>query len=206
MRITCQLFSSQTIPNLPRNMRCLHTAIRFPTALILLAIGISLTASTFAAVPPLLKEDGESFTCLGQTTFRWKSILKVYDIAFHLGTGQAAAKALTDIPMRLELIYHRPFTSDEIIKGGDTVLRRNVEKATFDKLSTRLAELNSAYVDVKPGDAYALTYVPGRGTSLRLNGKVLATIPGHDFAASYFSIWLGKAPISDSLRQTLLGR
>jgi hypothetical protein len=166
----------------------------------------SFAVTTFAAVPPVLKEDGESFTCLGQTTFRWKSILKVYDIAFHLGTGQNAAKALADIPMRLELMYHRAFTSDEIIKGGDTVLRRNVDAATFDKLSTRLAELNRAYVNVKAGDAYALTYVPGRGTSLRLNGNVLATIPGHDFAASYFSIWLGKDPISDSLRQTLLGR
>ena len=69
----------------------------------------------------------------------------------------------------------------------------------------RLEKLHAAYEDVAPGDRYALTYLPGTGTSLSKNGRVIATTPGADFAAAYFSIWLGERPIDDSLRDRLLG-
>lgn len=153
-----------------------------------------------------LEEDGTRFEQLGKTTFWWKSILKVYDISCHVGTGHTAADILSDVPMRLELRYHRGFTAADIIKGGDDLLRQNVSAATMETLAARLAELNRAYIDVKAGDAYTLTYVPGRGTSLRYNGKVLTTIPGSDFASAYFRIWLGKKPMSAAVRDELLGR
>jgi hypothetical protein len=111
-----------------------------------------------------------------------------------------------DIPMRLHLVYHRGFTAAEIVKGGDTLLARNVDAATLTALRDRLERLNATYRDVKPGDSYTLTYVPGAGTTLRLNGSALITVPGHDFAAAYFRIWLGDKPINDSLRDALLGR
>ena len=75
---------------------------------------------------------------------------------------------------------------------------------TFDP--DRLAKLNRAYVDVKPGDRYTLTYVPGKGTTLRLNGNPLVTVEGADFATAYFRIWLGEDPISPQLRDLLLGK
>ena len=70
----------------------------------------------------------------------------------------------------------------------------------------RLERFNATYRNVKPGDSYTLTYVPRAGTTLRLNGSALITVPGHDFAAAYFRIWLGDKPINDSLRDALLGR
>lgn len=183
--------------------------IRFaPTLLVglsLLGFIPALPAVTVTPTPDFIDEDGARFERLAQTTFRWKSVIKVYDIAFHVGVGRKATEALADIPMRLELRYHRGFTAAEIVKGGDGLLRRNVEPAALARLAGRLEQLNIAYVNVKPGDVYALTYVPGRGTSLRYNGKVLASIPGHDFAAAYFSIWLGDEPICQDLRDKLLG-
>jgi hypothetical protein len=62
------------------------------------------------------------------------------------------------------------------------------------------------YRDVKPGDRYALTYVPGVGTELALNGTRLGTVAGADFAAAVFAIWLGPKAIDDSLKTQLLGR
>ena len=61
------------------------------------------------------------------------------------------------------------------------------------------------YVDVKPGDRYALTYVPGVGTELAFNGKPRGVIEGADFAAAYFAIWLGPQPLDNSLKEKLLG-
>lgn len=134
------------------------------------------------------------------------SVLKVYDATLHLGAGESSSRIFADIPTRLHLGYYRGFTAAEIIKAGDTLLASNVDAATIAKLRGRLDRINRAYRDVKPGDSYTLTYVPDRGTTLRLNGVPLDTIPGHDFAAAYFRIWLGDAPISTSLRDTLLGR
>jgi hypothetical protein len=160
-----------------------------------------------APMPPAsVEEDGARFERVGQGTFRWKSVLKIYDIAFHLGAGESAKQVFADVPMRLHLKYHRAFTAAEIIKGGDTLLARNANAATLATLNERLKRLNVAYRDVKPGDSYTLTYAPKVGTTLRYNGKQLVTIPGHDFAATYFRIWLGADPISKPLRDQLLKR
>ncbi len=183
-----------------------RTICALAAALAALVFAVEASAATSVRAPGILTEDGADFVRLGQATFRWKSVLKVYDIALHLGAGQDASRVLEDVPMRLELVYHRGFTAENIIKGGNELLRRNVDASTLALLASRLAELNRVYVDVNPGDIYALTYVPGRGTTLRLNGKSLATIPGYDFAASYFRIWLGSEPMSAGLRDELLGR
>ena len=61
------------------------------------------------------------------------------------------------------------------------------------------------YRDVEEGDRYRLTYSPGVGTTVALNGEPLGTIPGADFAADYFGIWLGEEPLDRSFRDQVLG-
>jgi hypothetical protein len=170
------------------------------------AVPSPLQAARAVPFAPSLTEDGTRFEQVGAQTFKWKSVLKVYDIALHLGAGEPSRRIFADIPTRLQLNYHRGFTAAEIVKGGDTMLARNVDAANLAALRERLALINQNYRNVKPGDSYTLTYVPGTGTTLRLNGTRLVTIPGHDFAAAYFRIWLGEDPISPALRDDLLGR
>jgi len=166
----------------------------------------TLHAAKLPRTPASLTEDGVRFERVGEKTFRWMAVIKVYDAALHLAPGESTQRIFADMPTRLQLSYHRGFKATEIIQGGDTLLARNVDAAALEALRPRLQTLNAVYRDVKPGDSYTLTYVPGRGTTLRLNGEPLITIPGHDFAAAYFRIWLGDDPISPSLRDTLLGR
>jgi hypothetical protein len=61
------------------------------------------------------------------------------------------------------------------------------------------------YEDVKPGDRYSLTYIPGKGTKLALNGEHKGTIEGSEFAAALFSIWLGNKPIDKTFKKQILG-
>ena len=173
---------------------------------LVLCVVISTDARAIQGNPDELTEDGARFTLVGATTFRWMSVIKVYDANLHLGVGEPPTKVFADIPVRLQLTYHRGFTAAEIIKGGDTLLARNVKAETLAALRDRLELINRAYRDVREGDSYTLTYVPGKGTTLRLNGSPLVTVPGHDFAAAYFRIWLGDDPISESMRDALLGR
>ena len=77
--------------------------------------------------------------------------------------------------------------------------------STITALRSRIDRLHAAYEDLKPGDRYALTYRPDRGTQLELNGRPKVTIEGTDFAAAYFAIWLGPRPISTKLKAQMLG-
>lgn len=52
---------------------------------------------------------------------------------------------------------------------------------------------------------YSLTYIPGKGTALALNGEPKGLIEGADFAAAVFSIWLGPKPMNKSFKKQILG-
>ena len=83
---------------------------------------------------------------------------------------------------------------------------RNVDPKTFQRLRSQIDHHNSLYEDVQPGDRYSLTYIPGTGTELALNGEPMGIIEGADFATAVFSIWLGRKPICKSFKKQILGR
>jgi hypothetical protein len=50
----------------------------------------------------------------------------------------------------------------------------------------------------------ALAYLPGVGTELSLDGEPKGTIPGADFTAACFPIWLDSDPTDRALRAQLV--
>ncbi len=152
-------------------------------------------------------EDGIRFERKAEATFRWRGIFRVYDGALYKENDRDFRQALNgDAPLRLELQYSRSFAASDIVEGGNALLRKNVDEDTLNRLSDRLEKINAAYRDISPGDRYSLTFVPDKGTTLRLNGEPLVTVEGSDFATAYFRIWLGEEPISTSFRDRLLGQ
>jgi len=131
--------------------------------------------------------------------------IKAYAGAFYLPEGVMADQALTDVPKRLEVEYFQAISGEDFGPVTNRSIAQNVGSATFEKLRARIAYHNSLYEDVKPGDRYSLTYIPGKGTVLALNGTPKGTIEGADFAAALFSIWLGPNPIDGKFKQALLG-
>lgn len=136
---------------------------------------------------------------------RYLKVIKAYVAALYLPEGVPPQRVLTDVPKRLEISYLVSIKGGDFGKGAEPVLRRNLAAEELARLRSRIDRINAAYRDVKPGDRYALTYLPGRGTELTLNGTPLITIEGADFAAAYFGIWLGRRPIDDTLKNDLLG-
>ena len=141
--------------------------------------------------------------CVG--LLRYKLFIKAYVAALYLGGGAVDGDALADVPRRLELSYFWSIRGADFGTAGDQILAQNVDAKTFAALRARLDRINALYRDVKPGDRYSLTYIPGVGTELALNGGPLGVIDGADFGAAYFRIWLGEHPIDDRLRDQLLG-
>lgn len=137
---------------------------------------------------------------------RYRVVLKAYVAALYLGEGVAPDQVLGDVPRRLEIEYFWPIPADAFARATRDGIARNVDAATLASLGERIEQLAALYADVQPGDRYALTYVPGRGTELALNGRSLGRVQGADFASAVFAIWLGEAPFDASLKARLLGR
>jgi hypothetical protein len=135
---------------------------------------------------------------------RYLKVVKAYVAALYLPKGVGPGQVLSDVPKRLELHYFVSIKGPDFGKGAEPTLERNQTPAELARLRERIDRINAVYRDVKPGDRYALTYLPGKGTELALNGSPLAVIEGADFAAAYFGIWLGREPIDEKLKSGLL--
>jgi hypothetical protein len=137
---------------------------------------------------------------------RYRSVIKAYVAALYLGDGARADDVLADAAKRLEIEYFYAIKAPGFANATIEGIAANVSPETFTKLRPRIDRMNTFYRDVKPGDRYALTYVPGTGIELALNGTTLGTVEGADFAAAVFAIWLGPKAIDASLKVQLLGR
>lgn len=132
--------------------------------------------------------------------------IKVYAGALYVAPGTTPERVLDDVPKRLELSYFRALTAGEFGRAATKVLADNVPSPAIARLKPRIDQMHRLYQDVKPGDRYGLTYLPGVGTELALNGERKGIVEGADFAAAYFAIWLGPDPINEALKEGLLHR
>jgi hypothetical protein len=144
----------------------------------------------------------------GTGLLRYRVFIKGYVAALYLGEsfdGEATPRAvLADVPRRLEIEYFWAIPADKFAKATVDGISRSTDPATFARLRPRIDRINMLYEDVEPGDRYALTYVPGVGTELALNGRRLGVVEGADFSAALFGIWVGDEPLDESLRRQLL--
>ena len=140
----------------------------------------------------------------GMAVLKWARLFDVYAGALYLPEGSAGKDWRDDIPKRLELCYFRQFTAGDFAKSSDRLLRDNLTGDEYQLLEERLAKFYRLFKDIRPGDRYSLSYIPGIGTELRLNEESLGGVGGADFAAAYFGIWLGDRPINVPFRDHLL--
>jgi len=140
----------------------------------------------------------------GTGLLRAMVFVKVYVGALYLPEDCPSNLALSDVPKRLEVEYFRSIAGEDFGAATNKKISENVDPQTFERLRPQIEYHNSLYQDVNAGDRYALTYIPGRGTELTLNGEPRGIVEGADFAVALFSIWLGSKPISESMKKELL--
>jgi hypothetical protein len=148
---------------------------------------------------------GTSLALRGAALLRYKLVFKGYVAALYLAPETPSARVLEDVPKRLEIEYFWPIGAADFARATDVGIARNVDAAALAALRPRIQQLNALYQDVEPGDRYALSYAPSRGTELARNGRLLGSVPGADFGAAIFAIWLGDTPLDGELKRRLLG-
>ena len=159
---------------------------------------------TFSDTIRVAKDPTYSLNIYGLGLLRYRIVFRGYVAALYLPDGSSGNQALSNLPRRLELSYFWSIAGQDFALAAEQLLAKQLTPPELTALRPRINSLHQAYVDVEPGDRYALTYIPDVGTELRLNGERLATVPGQDFAKAYFSMWLGENPLDQGLREDLL--
>jgi hypothetical protein len=141
----------------------------------------------------------------GTGLLRYLGIIKAYVGALYLEEDSSIEDVLSDKPKRLEVEYFHNIKGEDFGITTNKMIAKNTNEQTFQRIKPQIDYHNSLYEDVVPGDRYSLTYIPGRGTELALNGKTKGIIKGADFASALFSMWLGKFPMNKPFKKQLLG-
>lgn len=148
----------------------------------------------------------ETLTLRGTALLRYKLLFRGYVAALYLPADAPTSRVLGDAPRRLEIEYFWSIPADAFQTATLEGIEKNVDPETWSRLRPKIDRFNTFYATVQPGDRYQLTYLPGTGTELALNGERRGLVEGADFARALFSIWLGARPFDESLKAQLLGR
>ncbi len=130
----------------------------------------------------------------------------VVTVSLYLEDGHKPQDVLRDVSKRLEVNYHVHIPKKELDRATIRGIAHNYNKVQLNALMPQINQINSYYPDVKPGDQIAVTYVPGLGSEVKINGQIKGIVSGKDFAKAFFSIWVGEHPVDRRAKLKLLGK
>ena len=156
------------------------------------------------AFPDRYRWSGAQLRLNGVGLLRYRFFIKGYVAALYLGEQVAPERALDDVPRRLDIEYFWSIPAEKLSEAMFEGIARNVDAQMLKHLMETIERFSALYEDVEPGDRYALTYIPGVGTELALNGERKGLVEGDDFSSALFSIWLGERAFDAALRKRLL--
>ena len=138
---------------------------------------------------------------------RTKAIFKVYVAGLYLEetSNDPAVITTKDQTRQVEMVMLRDLEKAKIADAIQAGFEKN-SGAAMAALKDRLAKLTGAVPDLKEGQKFTLTYVPGKGTTMKGGPGADTVVEGKDFADALFSVWLGKTPVDEDLKQGMLGK
>jgi hypothetical protein len=172
-----------------------------PTALLTLLLaapslpahakGMSLAGVT---LPETVDAKGNALVLNG-LALRKKFVVKVYVGGLYLAAKEkSAAKVLAnDGPRRQVMHFLYSVTKEQMCEAWDEGLKQNTPNAT-PEVKKGFATLCNWMEPVPKGNQIVLTYIPGEGTTVEVNGKAKGTIPGKATADAALNTWIGPDP------------
>lgn len=166
------------------------------TALLALSLALPAGAGTLAGVTlPDKAEVGGQSLGLNGLGLRSKFFIKVYVGGLYLPQKEkAAAKVLSaDAPRRMVMHFLYGVSKEQMCDAWNEGLEQNTPKAPAD-VKKSFTMLCSWMEPIAKGNELVLTYVPGKGTEVEVNGKVKGTLEGKATADAILATWIGPDP------------
>ncbi len=175
-------------------------------------IAVSVSAQTKVAgyaMPNTVLANGVTLKMNGGG-MREKMFFDLYVGVLYLETKSSDANTIlsADKPMSIKLRITSGMIDKENMEeairegfvnstGGNTA---SLKKSIDNLINKGFAD------DIVKGDVFDLIYVPGKGTILAKNNKMLVNIKGLAFKKALFGIWLCDKPADANLKVKMLGK
>lgn len=157
---------------------------------------VTASAATVAgvAVPDTTDAAGHKLVLNG-AALRKKLFIKVYVGSLYLQAKQnnAAAIIAADAPRRQVMHFLFNVDKGKMSEAWEEGLADNTPNAS-PEVKTAFKTLASWMEDMKEGQKIVLTYVPGTGTTVEVNGKNKGTLGGKAVADAILNTWVGPKP------------
>jgi hypothetical protein len=182
---------------------------RLNAALLVLALAVPLLAATVAGV---MMED--KTTVNGQTLLlngaglRKKFFIKVYVGGLYLPAKQSNAAAIlaADAPRRMVMHFLYSVSKDQMCDAWKDGLEDNTKNPSGE-VKGAFNTLCGWMEAIPKGNRLVLTYVPGTGTTVEVNGKTKGTLPGKATADAIAATWIGPKPgPGEDFKDAVLGK
>ncbi len=183
-------------------------------ALLVASVPAFATDVAGVKVPESIVVDGMALQLNGAGV-RTKAVVfvkvKVYVGALYLPKkmSEAAAIVALDQPKAVRMTFLRGVDRSSILGAFQDGFESN-SKEQLAEVLPKLKLLEPAIPDeVKEGQVLAVTYVPGQGTVVGVEGGKPVTVEGKVFADAIFRNWLGPKPADggiEDLQEAMLGK
>jgi Chalcone isomerase-like len=188
------------------------TSLRLLAAAAAISVSLPALAAEVAGVkfPDGVQAEGTQLVLNG-AGLRRKLFFKVYAMALYLPSKVATAAAAIDAPgpKRISIGMLRDVgakTFSDALREGIADNHSEAEAGALEPRVKQLEALMDKVGEAKEGMRIALSWLPGKGTELAVNGAPAGDpIPGEDFYRALLRIWLGPHAVQDDLKQALLG-
>ena len=108
--------------------------------------------------------------------------------------------------IQMDFVYEE-VDQEKLVTAWRDGFKMNQEKDVINAISERMDQFYGFFNEnAVEKDQFIIDYIPGKGTTVSKNKKVLGTIPGVDFKNALLEIWLGNFPADDSLKRGMLGQ
>jgi hypothetical protein len=183
--------------------------MRIATAAILaLFLALPAGAGTLAGVNLPDKADaGGQALVLNGMGLRSKLFIKVYVGGLYLPQKEKNAATILsgDAPRRMVMHFLYSVNKGQMCDAWKEGLEQNTPKAAPD-VKKAFTTLCSWMEPIPKTHELVLTYVPGTGTQVEVNGKVKGTLPGKATADAILATWIGPDPApGEDFKKTVLG-
>ena len=183
--------------------------MRMLAALLAAALASSADAREIAGVtvPDSVALGGKTLPLHG-AGLRKKLFFKVYVGALYVESAGGSAEEIVaaDAPKEVRMRFLRDVSRDDVLKAFREGFENN-SKATAAAATAKLAEVEKVLpAELKTGQVLVVSYVPGAGSTVGVEGGAAATVEGKEFADALFRNWLGPEPADGDLKAGMLGR
>ncbi len=139
---------------------------------------------------------------------RSKFFFNIYIAELYLEHPSANAKEILTTSGKKRMTMHILYDTvgkEKLTDGWNEGFATNLSSGQLHDLQSQIQAFNTFFVDVHEGDEIILDYTPENGTTVTIAEDLKGTIKGASFNQALLSIWIGDAPVSDNLREDLLG-